>query len=282
MIYRNKIIVLICYFGKYPWYFPYFLHSCRFNPGVQFHIFSDIDEAFDLPGNVTIVHKSINDIKALISDRLGLGANIDFPYKLCDFKPAYGLLFEEYTKGYDFWGQSDIDIIYGNIRGFMTDDLLDSHDYISCRHDYTTGCFALYRNNAQMNTLFMRSRDYKTVFTSPAHFCFDECNFAWDELTAGASILNIKTEIESFTHLVKAAELSGEIRAHFDFIIIEGKTGRLVFDNGRILYKKECEGMLFHLYWLKKAYKPQRGPKKVPDRYYISANRIYHHRTQHA
>jgi len=282
MTYKNKIVVLICYFGKFPWYFSYFLHSCRFNPGVSFLIFSDITGDFPLPGNVTIVHKTVDDIKALIQNKMNIAANIDFPYKLCDFKPAYGLIFEEYTRGYDFWGQSDIDIIYGNIRDFMTDELLDRYDFISTRHDYTTGCFALYRNNAQMNTIFMRSRDYKKVFSDPKHFCFDECNFAWDDLTAGASIFDLHTEIESFTHVIRAAEASGEVRAHFDFIILEGKTGRLVFDNGRIIYKREFEGMLFHLYWLKRLYKPERIPKKIPDKYYISAKRIYHHRTQHA
>lgn len=274
---KNKILVLICYYGHFPWYFSYFLHSCNFNPTIDFLIFSDIKADFELPENLKIVNKSIGDIKELLWKRIGVVANIDHPYKLCDFKPSYGLIFEDYIKRYDFWGQSDLDIIYGNIRWFMTDELLDSYDFISVRHDYTTGCFALYRNNPQMNSIFMRSRDYKKVFSSPDHFCFDECNFAWDKLTAGASIFDLKTEIESFTHVIKAAEKSGEIKAHFDFIIMEGNTGRLIFDNGRIVYKGQFEAMLFHLFWLKKLYAPKHIPKKIPDKYYISKTRIYHH-----
>ena len=119
MALKNKIIILICYYGEFPWYFSYFLHSCKYNPTIDFLIFSDIKHTYHLPVNVMIVNKSIEEIKTLTSKKLGFKINIDFPYKLCDYKPAYGLIFEDYTRGYNFWGQSDIDVIYGNIRNFM-------------------------------------------------------------------------------------------------------------------------------------------------------------------
>jgi len=31
----NKLIFLICWQGNYPWYFPYFLHSCRYNQTID-------------------------------------------------------------------------------------------------------------------------------------------------------------------------------------------------------------------------------------------------------
>jgi hypothetical protein len=222
---------------------------------------------------------SINFI-ASASNKFNFDVNIDHPYKLCDFKPAYGFLFPEIIRNYDFWGQSDLDIICGDIRKFITKDMLDYYDFISLRHDYTTGCFALYRNNDKMNKFFMRSKDYKTVFSKSEHFCFDECNFVWDELTTGKSIFELDTQIESFTHLIKAAEMSGEIKAHFDFILMEGKTGRVVFDHGKIIYKNKFEAILYHLFWLKKVYKPEKVPLPIPDKYYISPTRIYHSRAE--
>lgn len=275
---KNGIIILICFYGSRPWYFSYFLHSCKFNPDIDFCIFSDMDPLPDLPGNVTVIQKSLPQLKQLASEKLGFEVNIDFPYKLCDFKPAYGFIFSEYTQGYDFWGQSDIDIIYGNLRGFLTDEFLDRWDFISLRHDYTTGCFALYRNSELINTMFMRSRDHRRVFSEGSHFCFDECNFVWDELTAGRSIFDLDTEIESFTHIIKSAEINGEIRAHFDFILMEGAPGRIRFDNGRIIYKNDFEGILYHLYWLKRVYRPKAAPGVIPDSYFISPSRIYHKR----
>jgi len=36
-----QIVLLICWHGNFPWYFPYFLHSCRYNPDIDFLIFTD-------------------------------------------------------------------------------------------------------------------------------------------------------------------------------------------------------------------------------------------------
>ena len=110
---RTRIVILITYFGNIPWYFHYFLHSCKFNKEIDFIIFSDGYFEYGLPKNVKKVYKTLNDIKDLTTDKLGFEVTINFPYKLCDYKPAYGLIFEDYINDYEFWGQSDIDIIYG-------------------------------------------------------------------------------------------------------------------------------------------------------------------------
>ncbi|WP_431214770.1 DUF6625 family protein [Puia sp. P3] len=36
---QSKIIIFICYFGSLPWYFDFFLHSCKFNFKIDFLIF---------------------------------------------------------------------------------------------------------------------------------------------------------------------------------------------------------------------------------------------------
>lgn len=275
----KSIAVITCWYGDYPWYFPYFIHSCIFNPTIDFYIVTNnSDQIANKPENVRIIYKELDEIITNASEKLGFKVNIDYPYKLCDFKPAYGFLFPEIVHGYDFWGQSDLDIIYGNVRDFISTDMLNQYDFISVRHDYTTGCFALYKNNEVMKTFFMRSKDFKKVFSKSEHFCFDECNFVWDELTAGNSIFDIKTEIESFTHLIKKAESTGEIRAHFDFILLEGLLGRIMFDDGRIFYKQKFEGIMYHLFWFKKKYVPSKRQKKIPNKYYISKKKIYHSR----
>lgn len=272
-----SIAVITCWYGKYPWYINYFLHSCSFNPTIDFFIITDnLKSLPNKPDNVKIIYKSISEIKTNASHKLGFKVNIDYPYKFCDFKPAYGFLFPEIIEGYDFWAQSDLDVIFGDIRYFLSNDFLSSYDFISMRHDYTTGCFALYRNNDKMNTFFMKSKDYRKVFSEAIHYCFDECNFAWDELTKGKSIFEVKTEITSFTHLVKAAQITKEVRAHFDFIIIEGNTGDVIFEDGKVIYKNELEGLLFHLFWIKKTYSPKIHPKKIPNYYTIGPTRITH------
>lgn len=271
-----SLILITCWYGKYPWYMPYYLHSCAFNPNVDFIIITDNAEPVkNVPDNVKIVHRSLNDIIDETSHKLGFTINIDYPYKLCDFKPAYGFMFPELIEGYDFWGHCDLDLIYGDIRAFFTNEFLNSYDYISVRDDYTTGCFGLYRNNELLNTFFKRSRDYKKVFSMPDHFCFDECNFVWDDLAEGVPIFEIETEIESFTHIMKNAERDGILRTHFDFILMEGYTGRVKFDNGKIIYKNKYEAIMFHMFWLKKVYNPEKVPSKIPNSYSVSPTRIY-------
>jgi hypothetical protein len=273
----TSIAMLICWYGRYPWYTAYFMHSCAFNPTIDFYIITDNPETIpNKPDNVKIILKPIEELRASASVKLGFTVNIDYPYKLCDYKPAYGFLFPEIIDGYDFWGQGDLDVIYGNIRDFITEDMTATYDFINPRHDYTTGCFMLFKNSDMMNTIFMRCKDYKEVFSNPKHYCFDECAFAWDDLALGKSIFDIETEIESFTHIIKVAALNNEIKAHFDFIIMEGRTGEVIFDNGVIIWKNKLEALLYHLFWLKKDYSPVKVPKIIPNTFYISSTRIYH------
>lgn len=272
--------MLITYFGNLPWYFAYFLHSCKFNSTIDFLIFSDIENKYTLPSNVQIIHTEFDDIKILASKKLDLQVNIKFPYKLCDFKPAYGLIFEDYTKGYDFWGQSDIDLIFGSLRNFMTFEILKENDFISFRHDYITGCFTLCRNNFLMNNFFKRSKDYKKVFTSSDHMAFDELNFKHCEINEGKVLDEIETQIECFTHLVKRASQDNEIRAHFDFILVEGLPGKMKFTNGKLVYNRKYEAALYHMYWLKRVYCPRKIPKRIPNTFYISPTRIYFKNTK--
>src|SRR4051812_20515840 len=116
-----KIAIAICYMGKMPWYFRYFAHSCRYNPTVDFYIITDNTITGDIPGNVKPVYMSLDEINKLSAQKLGFEVNINSGYKLCDFKPAYGFIFNDLLKDYDFWGHGDIDVIFGNIRSFITD-----------------------------------------------------------------------------------------------------------------------------------------------------------------
>ncbi len=200
-----------------------------------------------MPQNVTLHKMKLSDIDALSSKKLGFQTNITRPYKLNDFKPAYGLIFSDILKTYDFWGHGDIDLVYGNIRKFMTPEILFDHDVISCRHDYTAGCFCLYKNNLQINTLFMQSRDYKQVLESESDYCFDECNYLHSQLREGYSVFDFPDNIQSMTYVVQKSRMEGSIKAYFDFILIEGTPGKIMWQKGELIYKSAFEVLLYHL-----------------------------------
>lgn len=122
----------------------------------------------------------------------------------------------------------------------------------------------------------MKSKDYKFVLSSYDSWCFDECSeMGYRPLGEGKTIFEFKTVIESFTHVVRTAEFMNEIRAHFDFILFEGNPGKLVFDNGKVIYKRQMEGIMYHLINFKKKRSEFRIPKKIPNKYSISATKIY-------
>ena len=61
----------------------------------------------------------------------------------------YGLAFEYELKGYDFWGHCDIDLIWGDLKKFITTEILDKYDKI-----LPLGHLSIYRNNEQVNNYF--------------------------------------------------------------------------------------------------------------------------------
>jgi hypothetical protein len=270
-----KIIILICYYGRFPWYFDYFLHSCRYNPSVDFVILTDIPYEKELPPNVRIRRISLSGIRQLASRRLGFPVSLDAAYKLCDYKPAYGLIFSGLTEGYDFWGHGDIDIIFGNIRNFITDRILSAYDLICVRHDILTGYFQLFRNTPRLNNLFSLSKDYQKVYSSPQHYCFDETNFAFRQFQQGVPPEKIKCEIESMQQVVMKMDKAGYLRAYFDFHVIEGVPGRLKWEKGTLTYKNAFEVLLYHLIRFKEVWDPMAAPAHIPDTFHISPRRIY-------
>lgn len=147
----------------------------------------------------------MEEIKAAAPEKIGFAVNIDYANRLCDFKPAYGIIFLEIVADNDFGAHGDVDVVYGNIRDFMMEEILDNHDVNSSRHDFIAGTFCLYRNNGQIYTLFMQRRDYKLVFSSPVHYCFDESNFLFVELQNGATIFDYPDNIQSMTYVVQKA-----------------------------------------------------------------------------
>jgi hypothetical protein len=274
---KKNIAIIICWYGTYPWYFSYFIHSCAYNPTIEFFIVTGNEKPFyNLPNNVKTVHKTLDEIKKRATEKLNLDVNLDCPYKLCDFKPAYGFLFPEIIDEYDFWGHGDIDVIYGNIRNFITDEILKSYDVITVRHDFLVGYFTLYRNCKKVNELFMLSKDYKKVFTTQKHFCFDECNFAFWKLDHDISFEDVadQCEIESMTHVVKKLHREKKLNAYFDMHAVEGVEGKLLWEKGTLIFKHQFEVILYHLIILKKIYSPK-TPRHIPDKFRISPTRIY-------
>lgn len=75
------------------------------------------------------------------------------------YKPAYGAALMEDLIKYDFWGYCDVDLIFGDLKIFITDDILDRNDRI-----YNLDHFTLFRNIDRMNNFYKIEPNLKIVF----------------------------------------------------------------------------------------------------------------------
>lgn len=165
----KKICFVIPYFGKFNNYFPLFLESCKNNPTIDWLIFTDDETEYNYPENVNVEYTTFEAIRDSFRKKLGFKIALNRPYKLCDFRPAYGYLFEKDLKKYDFWGYCDTDLIFGDIRKFFTDKILDKYDLIG----YYGHC-TIIRNDNKANRMFECTERYKEVFKNEQNCGFDE------------------------------------------------------------------------------------------------------------
>jgi hypothetical protein len=205
---------------------------------------SDCGPLPQAPDNVTVEPMSFGEMKDRLANRLGMEVSCEYPQKLVDFKPTYGAVLEEYLEDYDFWGCTDIDLVYGQIGDFVTDDLLNRHDIVACGDAYLTGPFFLFRNDSRTNRLYQKSSDHQRVFQTSDILSFTECNFCGPALKDGASIFDLDTEIETMTEVIRREERNG-LRTSFRSLTSVHAWPPVKWSEGHLM-QRERELLLFH------------------------------------
>lgn len=182
----KSIAFVVPYFGLFNNYFQLWLNSCAANPTVNWLIFTDDKREFDYPNNVHVIYTTLHEVKTRVEKTFGMSVWMEHAYKLCDLKPLYGAIFKDELSNYDFWGYCDVDLIWGNIRKYVTEEMLDKYYRI-----FQYGHCCLIRNIDPVtkfyNNSVSRMLDYRMVLQSPLNYAFDEnkqwgCNVAFDSL----------------------------------------------------------------------------------------------------
>ncbi|WP_334107033.1 DUF6625 family protein [Methylobacillus sp.] len=276
----KKIALVVLYFGKLPNYFDLWLWSCRHNPTVDFLLFTDDSTAHNYPPNVKVSYTSFEQTKARIQSHFDFPLTLTSAYKLCDYKPAYGLVFQEELITYDFWGHCDIDLIWGDIRQFITEDILQQYDRILPR-----GHFSLYRNNPDISRRFLTQDpelpSYREVFSDAKPFCFDEWPILstlwkkrhWAMYVNDAIIADIKASKHQF---IVNSDQHNTTRAQLFVWTVHDKNGKLYrywIDNDQVARN---EFMYIHLQKRRMVTPPSLGfgPRSlfiIPNEFVIDA-----------
>ncbi len=165
-----SIRLVVPYFGERPSYMPLVVRSMAHNPDVHWLLITD-EPVMDAPPNVSVRLCEFTDLVARIQSHFDFDISLELPYKLCDFRPAFGEIFREELTGYDFWGHSDLDVIFGRVREHLPPEAFEADKIL------IQGNFALYRNTADAARWFRHEIDgisYRDVMTNPAAMHFDE------------------------------------------------------------------------------------------------------------
>ena len=178
----KKIRLIIPYFGKLPKFFPYFLLTAKRNQKIDFLIYTDQNvDQFEILNakNIEFITLPFDDLRKKVQSKFDFKISLKTPYKLCDYKVAYGFIFEEELKGYDYWGFCDTDVLLGDIYQFLEDHNFFTNDY--ARYGLL-GHLQIFKNSQEVNHLFMSGQglnyrlDYHNVFTNEQNFIFDEAD----------------------------------------------------------------------------------------------------------
>jgi len=151
--------------------------------GWHFTIFTDMP--MKSRGNVEVVNSDVGWFSNFVSKKFKIDYELSFVpitpnhnYPLSkhiyDLWPTQGFLFEDYHKGYDFWGHGCLDIVYGDLGKWLPDKFLDTFDIFGNDPDAICGPFSLYRNIPKVNNLFREIPNWKAKLRGYSETPMDE------------------------------------------------------------------------------------------------------------
>ncbi len=165
-----SIRLVVPHFGPRPAYFPLVVRSMAANPDVSWLLLTE-EPVPDVPPNVAVQLCRFDDLVKRIRSHFDFKISLESPYKLCDFRPAFGEIFTDELAGYDFWGHSDLDLIFGRIREHLPDAAFEADKILF------NGNFSLYRNTTETAGWYRHEVgkvSYQDAMTNPAAMHFDE------------------------------------------------------------------------------------------------------------
>ena len=173
-----RIRFIIPYFGEWPFWMPFFIKSCSYNPSIEWLFYTDCGEPENTPPNVVFRNCTYRDYCEFVSERLEIDFKPPNPYKLCDIKPALGYIHSADLEGYDFWAFGDIDVVYGDLREYFTPGRLAGKDLFATHTRRISGHLCIMRNTQMMREAFKEIPRWQQRYADPQHQALDEGAFS--------------------------------------------------------------------------------------------------------
>ena len=275
---KNKIVIIIPYYGKWPEFMQLFFESCKQYVSLDILFITDLNPITNSPSNIRYLNISFKNLKDLINNKLKVQLGDIAPYKLCDIRPTYGFIFDEYIKEYEFWGYGDNDLLYGDLDSIFTNDVLSKNDILCLRNDHLHGPLTIYRNNELINNLFRRSENWLSIFSSVNYQSFDEFGLSFVHLNKDKTIDSFPNDNISVIALkaAKEKEISLFMKSLSKEVISETKE-HICYSNGKVLNAKTKESYGFYHWVIEKRAIWFEYPKweKIPTCFYVTDSGFY-------
>ena len=91
---NGRIALIIPYFGPLPNWFPYFAKSVSQSPILDVLLFTDAQVDAAPFNKIKVYPSSLTEFCNIASRALSIEISLTSPIKLCDFKPAFGEIFQ--------------------------------------------------------------------------------------------------------------------------------------------------------------------------------------------
>ena len=215
-----KICLILPYFGKFDSLFPMWLESCKYNHNIDWIIFTDDKTHYKYPHNVKVLYTDFETFRGKVQSFFDFTISLETPYRLCNFKPAYGELFETYISNYDAWGFCDNDMIFGNIEKNIPKLASDKFKIGKFGH------LTILPNDKGARTIYRYKNAYKIAFSIPQPLFFDEISYS--KILAKNGYTEYKLKIADLKPRVKHFHILNEDKEN-------NKAQCFVWDKGTLL-----------------------------------------------
>lgn len=225
-----KIAMFAPYFAKpgvnFPNYFEYWQKSAGANNKIDFYIPTNIDTSrcrkYD---NIHYLPMTDQDFWDKVQSVLDFPISHDY-YKTGEYRILFGIIFKDLIREYDYWGYTELDMIYGDILKFVSPYIENDAEVIGY-----TAPFRLMKNMEKLNLMpFNDVEGFEHPLTLER--ALSE-NYCW--YFSEASGMNIRY-YQAGIDIISIYDVFGDIIVKYRYLTCIGMEGKWGFnwDNGKL------------------------------------------------